>query len=112
MVTFTHQMRRHPEVGETTREGSRVDRSAHARQDERGNAGSRQARGGRGKARREVGWRYVWLLVTVVLVSTSGARAFGANLPRPADPVCSLIQLTNTISVSGLIRPSIDGPAI
>ena len=26
MVTFTHQIQRHPEVDETTREGSRVDR--------------------------------------------------------------------------------------
>ena len=107
MMTCTHKRRRHSEGDEMARDGGRVDLSAHARQDERGNTGRRHAKGGGGQARREVECWCIRLLVAVVLVSAYSGHAFGANLMPPADLVCSFTQITST-TAGFTFEPSID----
>ena len=97
MMTCMHQRRRHPEEGETARAGSRVDLSAHVCQEERGNAGRRQAKGSRERhaARRCAGasgcwWRSYWSVPLGPAPSERISRprlTWSAPLPRsPAPP--------------------------
>ena len=106
-MTCAHQRQCHSEGSETALDGGWIKLSAHTRQAETGKAGSRQARDGRTQTRRQVGYWGVRLLVAFVLVSASGARAFGAAPPPPADLGCSLTQVTSTIG-GDIFRPAMN----
>jgi hypothetical protein len=106
-MTCAYQRQCHSEGSERAHDGGWITLSSHTRQVERGKAGSRQARDGRAQTRRLVGYWGVRLVVAFVLVSASGARAFGAASPPPADPGCSLTQVTSTIG-GDIFRPAMN----